>query len=314
MKPSRSQLIPEIIGEKLKDSRESKGLSRSELAGFMCLSAKHIEQLEEGGESSFYSKSHKVQVAKKVADHLGLTHESILEGHESSQNESSSKADKSQVERDLSTASNLAIPDVEELNSLGSFSQEPKAQRKSVFSKVIFALGLVLIGFFVYQAFSPSPSETYQNASLNESKLPAEGEKKVPEVAASEVKAVEKKTDNSEQSASDDPCLIPVESVAPFIPTKASYYGNFVYLVSRTAQKVCVIDSKGKKQSFSMALGETKNVMGSAPFTILVKDFSQLSVYFQGWRAIPSSKTTSTLKVQEAVASEPSPTVEKKVD
>jgi DNA-binding XRE family transcriptional regulator len=68
----------EVNRQLLTSAREGLGLSRQALAYALCLSQKHIEQLEEGGYQSFYSLQHKYQVAKKVARKLGLAEDSIF--------------------------------------------------------------------------------------------------------------------------------------------------------------------------------------------------------------------------------------------
>lgn len=71
-------MIKEVNRNLIKTTRENLGISRQEIAYVLCLSHKHIEQLEEGGYQSFYSLQHKCQVAKKVARQLGLAEDSIF--------------------------------------------------------------------------------------------------------------------------------------------------------------------------------------------------------------------------------------------
>lgn len=71
-------MFREVNRQLLRSTREGLGMSRQVLAHALCLSPKHIEQLEEGGYQSFYSLQHKDQVAKKVARQLGLAEDSIF--------------------------------------------------------------------------------------------------------------------------------------------------------------------------------------------------------------------------------------------
>lgn len=71
-------MFKEVNRQVLIVERERLGLSRQVLAHALCLSPKHIEQLEEGGHQSFYSLQHKCHVAKKVARQLGLPEDSIF--------------------------------------------------------------------------------------------------------------------------------------------------------------------------------------------------------------------------------------------
>jgi transcriptional regulator with XRE-family HTH domain len=65
--------LPEIRKEAFIKARENLGLSTKQLGGMVCLSTRQIEQIENGGNKSFYSEAIKLQSAKKVAKILGLT-------------------------------------------------------------------------------------------------------------------------------------------------------------------------------------------------------------------------------------------------
>jgi transcriptional regulator with XRE-family HTH domain len=62
-----------INGEVLRLQREAKGWTLGDLAARACLSIKQVRQLEEGGNSSFYSESVKINTAKKVAGLLDIS-------------------------------------------------------------------------------------------------------------------------------------------------------------------------------------------------------------------------------------------------
>lgn len=291
------QEIPEIFGTVLSEGRTAKNLSRSDLAGLLCLAPKHIEQLEEGGESAFFSKAHKVQVAKKVADHLGIPHEKILSivSVPSSGQSADSEIKADQVFNKDNTESARELP---------TFSEQQDASFTKGLDKKKLLLGLGLLGLaslIIYWKFIPSPSQMYQESSVQELKKdPLADIPKLKEETKVDAQSVPPKQEDAlVEKNVDDPCNLVIQSVPQFVAPKASFAGNFVYLVSRSDQKICVIDAKGVKQSIKLTLGEKKNVPGAAPFTILAKDFSTVNVYFQGWRAIPSTASTNTLKVQE---------------
>ena len=65
--------IQTILGENFRKAREQQGISIADLAGMAILSENQIEQIENGGNKSFYSEAIKLQSAKKVAKILGLT-------------------------------------------------------------------------------------------------------------------------------------------------------------------------------------------------------------------------------------------------
>jgi transcriptional regulator with XRE-family HTH domain len=75
---NKIEILPEIQGMVLKAAREKQRLEIQDLAKKACLSKKHITELEQGGASSFYSESHKITVAKKVAKLLQLDESLVL--------------------------------------------------------------------------------------------------------------------------------------------------------------------------------------------------------------------------------------------
>jgi transcriptional regulator with XRE-family HTH domain len=75
---NKIEILPEIQGKVFKAAREKLRLEPQDLAIKACLSKKHIIELEQGGISSFYSESHKITVAKKVAKILQLDESLVL--------------------------------------------------------------------------------------------------------------------------------------------------------------------------------------------------------------------------------------------
>jgi len=293
MNRQSSDHIPEIFGDILSKAREDKALSRSDLAGALCLATKHIEQIEEGGDASFFSKQHKVQVAKKVADYLEIPYEKILRF--------SNAVDTSDKPNESSTNKDAIVKDVDLPGFPENKSQEflfvVRQPKKKWF--VLAGALLVLVGLLSYWKFVPSHSQIYQTSSVQEIKTDSLDVLKTNESRVELEPKVEPK--ELTENKPEDPCYLPIQSVPQFVAPKANFAGNFVFVVSRADQSICVIDGKGKKQNIALTLGEKRNIVGVAPFTILSKDFSTVSVYFQGWRAVPSSATTNTLQVQERV-------------
>jgi transcriptional regulator with XRE-family HTH domain len=75
---NKIEILPEIQGSALKAAREKLRLEIPDLALKACLSKKHITELEQGGISSFFSESHKIAVAKKVAKILQVDESLVL--------------------------------------------------------------------------------------------------------------------------------------------------------------------------------------------------------------------------------------------
>jgi hypothetical protein len=62
--PTHAEAEPS--GLAVRQQREALGLSRSEVATRCCLSAKQVEQIEDGGHGAFYSASIKAHAQRRV--------------------------------------------------------------------------------------------------------------------------------------------------------------------------------------------------------------------------------------------------------
>lgn len=71
--------IPNILGDQLKEAREKVGFNLETLAKQSSLSHKQLEEIENGGQSSFYTLAIKVTAAKKIGKILGLNEDDFLE-------------------------------------------------------------------------------------------------------------------------------------------------------------------------------------------------------------------------------------------
>lgn len=61
------------LGVALSQARQARGLDRSVLARHLTLSATQLQEIEQGGQTGFYSESHKRLAARKVAAYLQVT-------------------------------------------------------------------------------------------------------------------------------------------------------------------------------------------------------------------------------------------------
>lgn len=68
----------QINGAFLRQRREAKGWAQTDLATRACLSLRQVRQIEDGGNSSFYSESVKATAARKIATLLGFPAESAF--------------------------------------------------------------------------------------------------------------------------------------------------------------------------------------------------------------------------------------------
>jgi cytoskeleton protein RodZ len=130
---NKIEILPEIQGNALKAAREKLKLEIKDLAIKACLSKKHITELEQGGVSSFYSESHKITVAKKVAKILQLDESLVLvhpDGDLAQQESLSFDAPADEVEQLFKTQETKAIRDIKEITAEARLVVEDSNQAK----------------------------------------------------------------------------------------------------------------------------------------------------------------------------------------
>ena len=79
----KKKIDQRILGEVLKAAREERGLPHEVLAEDVCLTKRHIKELEEADTFlTFYSMVIKIQAAKRVGHYLGLSEDQYLKSTE----------------------------------------------------------------------------------------------------------------------------------------------------------------------------------------------------------------------------------------
>lgn len=324
MSPPKNTPLPEVIGSALKAARQTRKYERAELANLCCLSAKMILELEEGGMTSFYSYTLKINAAKRVGAALNLSESDYLsfprvtlvdtEGNEegalqaggkNEPNESAS-SEKTSTPDSLSTGSvNSSVSpaiterlewqelltekvggDLAEASTRGRF-------RFPVKSVVFLSIGLVIAG--IVFGLNSKYDIAYQVASLLEREpkpqeiLPAESPK-----AASD----EAKTEAQTAPAEASPEIKPPEAatVAGQCPYKQdgqllsyqspnpSKLGDVVNIKTLIKQTLCFIDGSGKQLVIALEANTAHAFKGVSPFTVLGQDLDNVEMFFQGWR------------------------------
>ncbi len=69
-----------ILGESFTRFREEKGFTQAYLAHQLCCSKLQVQEIEVGGQTSFYSETQKLNTAKKMAQFLGMGDEQAFTG------------------------------------------------------------------------------------------------------------------------------------------------------------------------------------------------------------------------------------------
>jgi transcriptional regulator with XRE-family HTH domain len=325
--------LPEIRKEAFTKARESLGLSTKELSGMACLSVRQIEQIENGEMSSFYGAQIKVTAAKKVAALLKLKEEDAFDFGEKAPLvkiaepaiEKVEKVEKVEIvektpvpkkqskPQQVEETPNVVIKNIE----LAKPYQASKAASKSIPQKRLF----VLLGITAALAFAvvnlrplffPEPLkeeivlvERVQeappvNPAVEEAKpsLPTTAQAPAPSASSVAPAAVIPAVVVSTECPAVDVSAV---TYKPDAPKKA---GDMVYVQSKMAQTVCVVDASGKNQSKTLEPGVGASIYGKPPFKVLTAGLNQVDLYFQGAK-VRTGGSGKTIILEAAEISQP---------
>jgi hypothetical protein len=93
-------------------------------------------------------------------------------------------------------------------------------------------------------------------------------------------------------------------SAVTYKPDAPKKSGDMVYMQSKTAQTVCVIDASGKNQNKTLEAGAGASIYGKPPFKVLTLGLNQVDLYFQGTK-VRASGASKTIILEAAEVSQP---------
>jgi cytoskeleton protein RodZ len=327
--------IPEIRKEAFAKARETLGLSTKELSGMACLSARQIEQIENGEISSFYGPQVKFTAAKKVAGILKLSEEDafdvgdpppqeseVLPVIESEVPETSSVIEKTispEVELPEITESNVTQQteeDAEQANSIeeDGVDSSPKQTKKGLYILVgvVAALAFSFVNLrpllfpelvkeeivLVEQvpATSPTDAPADSKAPLTASPEPTP----TPTAAPAVVSAAPAST--ATPSVECPPADAAAVTFKPEAPKKV---GDMVYLQSKITQTICVVDASGKTQNKTLEPGAGASFYGKPPLKVFTSGVAQVDIYYQGVKVRPSNSAAKNIILEPAEVIQP---------
>ena len=90
-------------------------------------------------------------------------------------------------------------------------------------------------------------------------------------------------------------CPAPDAAAASYKTEAPKKAGDMVYLQSKTAQTVCVVDASGKTQNKTLEPGVGASVFGKPPLKVLTSGQAQVDMYYQGVKVRLSNTTAKTI-------------------
>lgn len=145
----------EVIGEKLKTSREEKGLSLQEVSDDLKIDVKNLSSIESGNRSAFSDVFELKQSIYEYAKYLGLDCEKLVEEFNEFMYESTSKIPSEVIER-ISKQK-----EIEEMNkgAMSPYTNIPSRNNKQIITIALIVF-LILISIFIYVYVSGQNDKT----------------------------------------------------------------------------------------------------------------------------------------------------------
>jgi cytoskeleton protein RodZ len=324
--------LPEIKKEAFTKARESLGLSTKDLSGMACLSVRQIEQIENGETSTFYGPQVKVTAAKKVAGLLKLKEEDAFdfgatlpnkvevkkeakkEAKKEETNNSESLDKESESSKPVKTNAPKKADDVKKFapsqkainqSTQSSASKNPK-RKLYILGGVAAALVFSIINLrplFFPEVVKEEVVVVEQTQAAAPADAPADPKAASPANASEPAVAAALAPTPAASPSTECP---PADSVAvsyrPDAPKKA---GDMVYLQSKTAQTVCVVDASGKTQNKTLEPGVGASVYGRPPLKVLTSGAAQVDIYYQGVKVRLSNITAKNILLEPAEIIQP---------
>ena len=331
---SSNTKLPEIRKEAFIEAREKLGLSTKDLGGQACLSARQIEQIENGETSSFYGAQIKVTAAKKVAKLLNLSDEEAFDfsSHVSEKLSATPAqlpiAEVKVADTPIKKEALVAKDTVEETDAeapelVAKEKKEPikkvesakvtlkaipfpsaLASPQSASSKKLF-LWLSVLAALVFSAinlrplfFADKPAEilVVKEEIIEPAPAPTPAEPSPDAPIAPIAPAVAVPAAGTEVSTAC-PAEEGIISYKTDTPRKAA---DLVYVQVKSKQVICVSDASGKMQNKLIEPGVGASFYGKPPFKVLTGGLAQVDVFFQGAKVRLTNLNYKTLVLEAA--------------
>jgi len=295
----------------LKSLREAAGLDIAQLAALANLSLGQVRQLEEGGDSNFYSPQIKSQSMRRVLRLL--------------QNQNNTEDAAAQATLEQVPKSVNVIDDIIRLSekNLKNTIDTSLVRRAGNPYKALLTVGaglVVVFGLLHWQSnqsesqktfaewvepFTAQPVQPSGEAVEKATPVLAQVESAPPSpasVPAPVVSQVQPVAVAAKDQAQND-CKLLQDGPTPAAPVSINKTGNYVYLLASKDIQVCVDDGKRVRNVINLKAGVGKTVRGSAPWVISAADMASVQVYFQGAKVfVPPNAGQRILLKEQAVS------------
>lgn len=303
----------------LKGARLQAGVSDVAFARDNAIALRHLQQLEEGGSSAFYSESIKYDMGAKLLKRLGV------EPHVANAVDTVpdlSKAGPDQTAATVDTASSVVPPEpLATLPGPAAVAQKTSHSRLSTIVLSLVGVGLIVAGISLIPSIHP-PGATQGVVQVSATAPPlteampaprgTESGAAVQEDRVGQAASADKSAATPAGTATSSAALVPpspldscltngaAHTIVPSQPSKAA---DYVYVTAVSDVSVCVRDAAGQVTRKSLQAGQSVNIPGQQPFEVTGENLNQLRVFFQGQRIWFQAEATR-LRLTAATASD----------
>ena len=293
----RNDLTPhwtDFDGAQLKAAREKAGVDSFAYARKVNLSTAQLLELEEGGNSYFYTPSIKFSTGKKLLSSFGgkteyerLSEEALIQ----------SRIESIEVEAILEASSQVLQPE----RNVGH-----STTKKSLLLLSAIVTICIAYAFVTYPSQSNKSQAEVQQFSASHISIT----EKFP---ATESPSISAKTDLVSAASNPAPTdttplkkePIPSECVWSENPhnvsaTSAKKDGNYVYLVATKELVACIKDANNKQTTVLLKPSQAHNFTGNAPLRIHSTALNSLNIFYQGSKIqLPNKGITEIVLVAQ---------------
>ena len=303
----------------LKGARLQAGVSDVAFARDNAIALRHLQQLEEGGSSAFYSESIKYDMGAKLLKRLGV------EPHVAKAVDTVpdlSKAGPDQTAATVDTASSVVPPEpLATLPGPAAVAQKTSHSRLPTILLSLVGVGLIVAGISLIPSIHP-PGATQGVVQVSATAPPlteampaprgTESGAAVQEDRVGQAASADKSAATPAGTATSSAALVPPSSpelcntngaAQNIVPSQPSKAADYVYVTAVSDVSVCVRDAAGQVTRKSLQAGQSVNIPGQQPFEVTGENLNQLRVFFQGQRIWFQAEATR-LRLTAATASD----------
>jgi hypothetical protein len=248
-------------GALLKKLREDAEVEITTLATQHSLSKTQVKQLEEGGDSSFYTPSIKLTTGRKLLMHFGADVQPLEEV----------------VEINLTKTSEPETTSVIDRKNIVT-QQNRNSLQFQIIGVLVVIIGIALSNGYLFSAETETkPSNLTKQSEITKPITENTEEPKSVDVNSELLKKPAIKTTNLNLSGCE--WTNEAKLIAGYQPTKP---GDYVHVVANSDGAICVKDATSKLQVLNLKNSQSQTVRGSPPFEIFSNNLHQFKLFYQG--------------------------------